>query len=305
MGGRPGVTVVVPTHDRPEPLRRAVQSVIDQTYAGDVEVVVVFDGTEPVLPELSVSAGRTVRAVRNGRAAGPAGARNAGVLAARNDVVAFLDDDDRWRPDKLERQVRVLEGDARSLLVGSAMTVHDGSRRHVRLLPSERITHHDLLGDRLAALHTSSFVARRSDLLGPLGLFDEQLPRGYCEDYDLLLRAASVAPVTVVNEPLVEVAWQGGSHFLGRWSTYAAALQVLVEKHPEFATRRRAIGRLEAQIALALAAAGDRREALRWAGRSLRHDPTRVRAWLALAVAARLTSGDRIVRVARRLGRGL
>ena len=64
----PPVTAVVPTHDRPELMRRAVQSILDQEYDGDVEVIVVFDACEPLLPELAVGAGRTLRGAVNERA---------------------------------------------------------------------------------------------------------------------------------------------------------------------------------------------------------------------------------------------
>ena len=300
-----GVTVVIPTHDRPEPLRRAVQSALQQTHGGPVEVVVVFDATAPALPEVDVPAGRELRGMSNDRCAGAAGARNTGILVAGHDLVAFLDDDDCWAPTKLERQLRVL-GDAPSaVLVGSAITVDDGNRRHLRLLPSERISHADLLRDRLAALHTSTFVARRAALLGELGLFDEDLPRGYCEDYDLLLRASAISPVLAVNEPLVDVSWHGGSHFLGQWSMYAAALEQLLAKHPDFVTSRAALGRLQGHIAFAQAAARRRRAGLRWAARAIRQDPRVGRAWLAVLIAVRLVDPDRVVRVARRFGRGL
>lgn len=299
-----GVTVVIPTHDRPE-LRRALDSVVRQSHPGPIEVVVVFDGTDPVLPEVPARRAFTVRGMRNDRSPGAAGARNSGILAARHDLVAFLDDDDSWAATKLERQLGVLRRAPAALVIGSAMRVDDGSRRHVRLLPSERIDHADLLQSRLAALHTSSLLVRRNALLGELGLFDEDLPRGYCEDYDLLLRASALTPVLAVNEPLVDVAWQGSSYFLGQWAAYAAALERILAKHPDFATSRAGLGRLQGHIAFAHAASRHRRDGLRWAARALRHDPRVGRAWLAVLVSAGLVDPDRVVRVARRFGRGL
>ena len=94
----PSVTAVVPTHDRPEMMRRAVQSILDQEYGGDIEVIVVFDACEPVLPMVVLGAGRTLHGVVNERSRGLAGARNTGILAARHQLVAFLDDDDAWLP---------------------------------------------------------------------------------------------------------------------------------------------------------------------------------------------------------------
>jgi len=302
---RPPVTVVVPTHNRPEYLRRAVQSVVDQEYDGVIEVVVVFDASEPLLPDVPLRPGRHLRATTNDRTRGLAGARNTGILEAAHEYVAFLDDDDSWLPGKLESQLAVFEGDQGLALVGTAMVVDDGERRHERLVPSERIVHGDLIQNRLPGLHSSSFVFRRAALLGAVGLVDEALPRSYGEDYDMLLRTAAVGPIAVVNRPLVAVTWQGQSFFFGQWAVYAEALQYLLAKHPAFATSRTALGRIEAQVAFALAASGQRRAARDWAARSIRHDPRRPKAYLAFAVSLGVLSADRVARIARRFGKGI
>lgn len=300
----PPVTAIVPTHDRPELMARAVTSILEQRYDGVIEVIVVFDACDVVLPTVAMPANRTLRGLANERARGLAGARNTGILAASHELVAFLDDDDRWEPTKLAEQVRALERQPEAVLAGTAMFVDDGRAHRPRLVPVTPVTHEALLRNRLAALHSSSFLVRRPALLGSLGLVDETLPRSYGEDYDLLLRAAALAPVVVVNRPLVVVRWQGDSHFLGQWAVYADALQHLLAKHPELTTSRRGLGRIEAQVAFALAAGSQRGASSRWAARALRHDPVQPKAWLALAVAARLVSAGRLTRVARRFGRG-
>lgn len=302
---RPAVTVVIPTHRRPEPLRRAIRSALDQAYDGEIEVLVVFDACDPVLPDVDVAPGRTLRGLGNDRHPGPAGARNAGVLAAGHDLIAFLDDDDRWLPTKLDRQVAALGERPAAVLAATAMVVDDGARTHQRRVGTTELTHGDLLRDRVGSVHTSSLLVRRDALLGPLGLLDEELPRGYGEDYDLLLRASALGPVPVLDEPLVVVAWQGSSHFVGRWEAYAAAWQHLLAKHPGFDGNRRARAQMEAKVGFALAAAGHRRDGARWAARALRHDPRHLKALLALAVAGRAVSADRVVRTARRFGRGV
>jgi len=302
---RPAVSVVIPTHDRPELMKRAVESVVSQDYDGQVEIIVVFDACAPVLPEVSLDTRHSLVAVVNERTRGLAGARNSGILAASHDYVAFLDDDDYWLQDKLEYQMAAFEQWPDAILVGTAMRVHDGSTTHDRLLPFTLITHDDLVRDRLAALHSSSLLFRRAALLGPLGLIDELLPRSYGEDYDILLRTAQVQPIVVVNLPLVVVSWQGQSYFFGRWSLYAEALQYLLAKHPQFGANRRAVSRIESQVAFALAASGQPAEARTWARRSLGHDALQVKAALAYAISLGLVSSDRVVRVAQRMGRGI
>src|SRR5688500_5364638 len=132
----PPVTAVVPTHDRPEMMRRAVESILDQEYDGDIEVIVVFDACEPVLPVVGLGDGRTLHGPVNEGSRGPAGARNPGILAARHALVAFLDDDDVWLPGKLRAQMEAFDGHPDALLVGTAMVVDDGEREHERLVGS-------------------------------------------------------------------------------------------------------------------------------------------------------------------------
>src|SRR6266536_3212444 len=104
-GSSPTVSVVVPTRDRPELLRRAVQQVLDQRYPGEIECVVVFDQSDPAEVPVELAEGRRLRTVRNQRAPGLAGARNAGVLASTGELVAFCDDDDEWLAGKVAAHV--------------------------------------------------------------------------------------------------------------------------------------------------------------------------------------------------------
>ena len=300
-----GVTVVIPTHNRPELMSKAVRSVISQTWEGDIEILVVFDACPVELPAVPTSDNRSLRGVSNDRTRGLAGARNTGISGASHDLVAFLDDDDTWMPTKLSRQLDRLSERPDAILIGTAMEVDDGAHRHVRLVPSDDLTHQDFLLNRHPGLHSSSVLVRRTDLLGRLGLIDEELPRSYGEDYDLLLRASAIGPVTVVNEPLIVALWNGQSYYFGRWADYAAALQHLLAKHRDFADIPRAIGRIEAQIAFALAASKQPREARSWAWRALRHDPRQVKAVLACLVSWRLVTAQQVASVAQRLGRGI
>lgn len=304
-GGWPAVTAVVPTHRRPELMRQAVQSIIDQTYPGMIEIIVVFDGCAPELPDVVTCDRRTLRAVVNHRVRGLAGARNTGILEAQHDLVAFLDDDDRWMPSKLAAQVPVFEEHPDVNLVGTAMEVDDGRTTHERLVPLTVVTHADLVRDRLAGLHSSSFVFRRGALVDSVGLIDESLPGSYGEDYDVLLTTAKLAPIRLINEPLVSVRWSGQSLFYGKWAQYAEGLSYLLDKHLELREEPDALARVSSQIGFALAAAGQRKESRTWLRQSLRIQRLNVRAWLGLLISYRLLSADAIARVANLFGKGI
>lgn len=301
----PAVSVVVPTRDRPELLRSAIDAVLAQDYPGEVEVIVVADQSAPDTSLTRHDDRRRVRVVRNRRTPGLAGARNTGILAADGDLVAFCDDDDEWLPGKLATQVAALVAAPDAEFACCGIRVSYGDHTVDRTLDDQRVTIAALLRSRLASLHPSTFLMWRDRLRGGIGLVEEELPGSYAEDYELLLRAARRAPVLNVPDPLVLVRWHPQSYFTRRWQTTARALRWLLERYPEFATDRRGEARIAGQIAFASAAGGERATAWRWAGRTLRRYPVEPRAWLALAVAAGALRPDTVLRALHRRGRGV
>jgi glycosyltransferase involved in cell wall biosynthesis len=301
----PRVSVLVPTRDRPELLRRAVRAVLQQRYPGEIECLVVFDQSEPAPLALGPGERRTIRAVRNDRTPGLAGARNAGALAAHGELLAFCDDDDIWHPDKLRKQVQLLEARPDATAVGCGTVVRYGDRSIARPVGRVPVTFRDLLRSRRMEIHPSSVTLRRAQFLNEIGLVDEALPGSYAEDYEWLLRAARCGPIVAVPEPLVTISWNHSSYFAGRWETIAQALRYLLDRYPEFRTVPRGLARVQGQIAFALAASGRRREALAWAQRSLVSSPMEPRGYLAVAVAAGLVSPEGLLHLAHRFGKGI
>jgi len=286
-------------------MKRALESVMQQDYDGEIQVVVVFDAEEPYRPEIEIPAGRSLTVMENQRSRGLAGGRNTGILAADHDFVAFLDDDDWWRPGKLSAQLARFAERPAVLLVGTAMVLIDGERQHERLIPVDPVTHAELLRDRLAGLHSSTFVFRREALLGAIGLVDEELPGSYGEDYDLLLRTSRAGEIAVVNEPLVNVTWSQNSYFFGKWGAYADGLEYLFNTHEGFAKDRKAYARLAGQIAFARASDGDGKIARGWVRDSVRRDPTQIKAWLALGISLGMMSPEWVARTVQKLGKGI
>jgi glycosyltransferase involved in cell wall biosynthesis len=300
----PKVSVVVPTRDRPALLRRALASIVDQTYPGDIEIVVVVDQGDQPSVDLPMKPARAIRVIRNERVAGLAGARNSGILAASGSFVAHCDDDDEWRPEKLSRQMALFAAVPSAEVVVTGVTIVYEGKRIDRLPLRSTVTFQQLLRSRVQAVHPSSIVARR-DAISDIGLVDEELPGGYGEDYDWLLRAARRRPIPAVQEALVVAHWHASSYFFDRWATIADALAYLLRKFPEFEADRRGRARIFGQIAFAKAAMGDRPAARTWVGRTLRLDPRERRAYLALAVNERLISAGSVQQLAHRVGRGI
>ena len=307
----PDVDVVVATRNRPELMRESVRAILSQEYAGPIRVLVVYDQSEPDL-KLPTEEGlgvdgttRRLEVLTNSRTPGLAGARNTGIEAANAELVAFCDDDDQWLPGKLQRQVDALSHDPGAEFVSCGIEVVFDGEVHPRVLPRHQFTLRDLLRDRLTELHPSTFLMRRKAVVDGFGLVEENIPGSYAEDYEFLLRAARAHPIANVPDVGVRVFWSKDSYFIGRWETMSTALQWLLARYPEFHDVRAGEARVAGQIAFASAADGERREAWRWAGRTLRRNPTEGRAYLALGIATGVVKTDTVMRYLHNKGRGI
>lgn len=207
----PKVSVVIPTYNRATLLPEAIRSVMRQTVKG-IEVIVCDDGSTDGTEEVVRNAFPEVRYLRLEHSGLPAKARNAGIDAASGELIAFLDSDDRWTPDKIERQLGALEGGV-GLVCSNAWRVTpaheeagdpylaEGQGRSGRAFA-------DLVNDNFVI--TSTVLVRR-------GLLEEV--KGFCElpetfgveDYDLWLRLSLRADIAYLPEPLAFYLDQPGS----------------------------------------------------------------------------------------------
>lgn len=299
----PSVGVVVPTHDRPELVRRALDAIAAQSYDGEVQVVVVHDRSAPDTALVRDGA-RPVRVLSNTRSPGLAGARNTGILALDTDLVAFCDDDDHWLPTKLAAQVERMQAPDHPEMVTCAISVDYDGRRRDRRAGSTLVTQRQLTRSIMAMLHSSSMLFDRTALVEQIGLVDERLPGSQNEDWDLKLRAAARRPIAHVDEPLTVVDWGRPSHYARAWDSKISSWEWMLEHHPEIGRDRRGAARVYGQLAFAEAARGHRRDSLQWVLRTVRADPLQWRAPLALAVGAGL-SADRVLDRLHRHGRGV
>ena len=198
---KPLVSVVVPTYDRPERLRRAVESVREQTYE-DIELIVVDDCSptpaEQVLSNFDIE-GLGVRHIRHAENRGANAARNNGIEAASGEFVAFLDDDDEWDPTKLERQVTAFTEagpDVGVVYTGMRIVLEDRTRTTINTTSGD-VTRDVLVGESFA---TFSAVMVRAAVIGEAGLPDERFPSW--QDREWYLRLSQVCRFAALPEPL-------------------------------------------------------------------------------------------------------
>ncbi len=302
---QPSISVVVPTHKRPKLLRRAVDDILEQTYDGHIEIIIVFDKEDPDESFRLSTPNRTVRVLRNNRTPGLAGGRNTGVLEATGDLLAFCDDDDEWLPGKIEAQVAALAATTAPTMMACGIEVRRGDRVMTRMADPDRLSYEDFLADRIMEVNPCTILVDRVLVTDKIGLVDEMLPGSYAEDYEWLLRAAKVCDIRTIPEVHTVIHWGLGSFFAERWRTIYDAIEYLIEKHPDLHTSKPGMARLRGQQAFAMAAVGERRAALRLARQSFRLNPKEKRAILAGLVALRLLPAGGVLKLANSLGRGI
>ena len=196
----PRVSVVIPAYNAAPTIGQALDSVFSQTFRA-FEVVVVDDGSTDRTREVVAGYGDRIRVLTKVNEAKPAATRNLGVRAASGELVAFLDADDWWREDKLERQVAVFDGRPDVGLVYTADATVDAAGKvlSVNPCPAEaRGRIYEMLTVRNAMVG-SSVMARR-EAIGRAGGFDESLTS--IENWDLWIRISRDWAIEYIDEPL-------------------------------------------------------------------------------------------------------
>jgi glycosyltransferase involved in cell wall biosynthesis len=196
----PEVSVIIVSYNRLELLHRAIRSALAQTLASR-EIIVMDNCSSFDIHEALAGYGDKVRAIRNTGNHGCGQARNAAVKVAGGEYVAFLDDDDYWKPQKLQRQLDTI-GDLSMSTCGQEFI--PVTAFNVR--PITRITL-DMIRENNPICGPSGFFCRR-DLFDKL-TFDESLM--YAEDWDFMIRVLAIGEIGYVAEPLLYYTYNAGS----------------------------------------------------------------------------------------------
>lgn len=198
----PAISVVIPTCDRVDLLKRAIDSVLSQSFK-NYEIIVVDDHSEDGTPDFLRSLeDPRLRFISRRERGGGAAARNTGIGVAAGDFVAFLDDDDAWHSNKLQRQFERMKQlpEVGMLYTGTVHIFQDSGRIYRTVNPRYRgEIFNDLLMQNMIGT-TSSIMVRRQALM-EVGGFDELFPS--CQDWDLYLRLAQRWPIDFVDQSLV------------------------------------------------------------------------------------------------------
>mgnify|MGYP001457289902 CR=1 FL=1 len=206
------VSVIIPTYNRPVMLKRAVDSVVNQTYK-NVEIIVVDDNsdntparfeTENLMAQYRNES--TITYIKHATNRNGAAARNTGIKVAKGDFVSFLDDDDYYLPDKIARQYSFLMQNP------DCMGVYCARIQNGKTVPAT------LSGDLTREMMCMSFTPTTPSLMFrkvavvELNGFDETYQRH--QDYEFLLRYFKKYPIAVINDVLVVIGDNKGGNAL-------------------------------------------------------------------------------------------
>jgi glycosyltransferase involved in cell wall biosynthesis len=206
---KPMVSVVVPvychTDEHESFLREALESVAAQTFK-EFETIIVDDlSPRDIAPIVEgISGLENVCILRNIVNVGHAESRNVGVRAAQGDLIAFLDHDDLWMPDKLTRQIEALEANSDAAMVFCDMIVfgeHAGRLRIDQRIIPERPGFYWFVAHGNFTISASAVLIKKQAMLD-IGLFDSRYST--CDDFDAWLKVLMKAPIAHIPESLAK-----------------------------------------------------------------------------------------------------
>jgi glycosyltransferase involved in cell wall biosynthesis len=306
---QPLVTVVLPTYNRPEFLVQAVQTVSEQTYES-IELVIVDDHSSTpareVLAAESITSSLRINHQRHDTNRGANAARNTGIRCANGQFIAFLDDDDEWAPEKIERQVETFQrtGDDTGVVYTWIEYVYGstGEKNTKTSTISGDVTEKLLTGESVAEF---SAIMVRSDVVDEAGLPDERFASW--QDRDWYIRLSRHCEFHPVKELLTVRHMDHGDQITSDFETKRdVSFPLFVKKHRSLAseyglwTEREFLGEHTRMLGWSAVRNGYYGEARRLFVRSLMYYPLAPQTYLYLFASA---GGERTHHLAKRLQR--
>lgn len=222
------VSIILPTYNRAYVLNRAIDSVMGQTFK-DWELIIIDDNSKDNTEDFIKGINdKRIKYIKNIKNLGGAEARNVGIRIAQGSYIAFLDSDDEWLPQKLEKQVVVLDSkkDIGCVYV-DFHTANFEKKQTYSPIKKEGYIYSEL--QRANFITLPSLMVRR-ECLESAGIFDKSLPR--LQDWDLLLRLSLKYKISFIDEKLLNVFYSEDSITANRKS-YSVALELILDKYQD------------------------------------------------------------------------
>lgn len=272
-------SVVIPTYNRSKYLPRAVDSVLSQTF-NNLEVIIVDDhSTDQTLAIAKKLIGQDsrVRYHRLKKNQGAPKARNVGIGLAKGEYIGLLDDDDNWRPDKLELQVKKFDNLSQEvglLYGGYKINFTDKNIKNIVKMPRHRgWIFDDLLKKCLIGSPT---VLVRKKAFDQVGLFDLKLKS--CQDWDMWLRIAQEFKVDYVGEVVADYYLRSDGQISRNFSSQVQGRKRIFNKYQkQLAKQPKVMADHIKTIVRFLVADEQKREALAWHKKLMNFEPVSLR----------------------------
>lgn len=280
----PLVSIIIPTRNRADFLKRSVGSVLSQTCR-DFEIIIVDDcSIDHTKQTVDAFLDNRIRYIRHEVNKGAGATRNSGIREAKGKYVAFLDDDDEWVPEKLERQLAVFQGSGEmnvGLVYSGFIYTSSDSEVHREIKPQFRgkvfknILQTCILGSATPLI--------KKDILVKAGLFDESLLS--CEDWDLWIRISRLCNFDFVPDPLAKAYVHGDQLSVNLMRNMSARKNMLKKYAEEFAQYPDIWGLHLERLGVLLILADQRSEGISYFRREIQICPKSWKAYLHFCLA--------------------
>ena len=193
------ISVIIPTFNRLDLLKRAIESVLNQSIK-PYDIIVVDDGSTDDTSEMIQQKYKSINLIKQ-KNSGVSAARNNGIKNAQGDWIALLDSDDEWGKNKLEEQVNNLTDNPKyEFCHTNEIWIRNGIRVNQK---KRHKKYGGFIFDKCLDICkiSPSSVLFNKNILNHVGWFDEELP--VCEDYDLWLRITADYEILFIDKPLI------------------------------------------------------------------------------------------------------
>ena len=234
------VSAIITTHDRePQMVVRAVKSVLRQTYK-NIEIIIVDDSTPTFhLREKVESCVRglsdKITYLKHDTCKGACIARNTGLDHAHGYFVGFLDDDDEWMPEKIEKQVKGFSDDSIGMVYGGILYIDEVKRK--KSFEANKFNKDKMFEILLRRniIGSSSNPLIKKECIEKVGSFDALMSSS--QDYDLWLRIAKRYSINYVDAPLLKYHIHSGYRITEDAGRKSKGLERLIYKNRKFLNR--------------------------------------------------------------------
>lgn len=231
------VSVIIPTHNRSELLKKAVKSLENQSHQ-NFEIIIIDDfSTDDTAEVVSQMKDDRIIFLKHDINKGGSEARNTGIKRATGRFIGFLDSDDQWLPDKLEKQLKLFENQPDvGVIYTGVQVVNENNQPTRKIVPEYR---GDILPELFESncIDTTSSVLIKKEVLDQVQGFDSGLPS--CQDWDLYIRLAQVTKFDFVKESMVLFYHHSGERITTNKKSVLNGHLSIFEKYKGLAVKQR------------------------------------------------------------------